>query len=75
MAAETPILPAHIEETISAIAKLHADQHQEAGTLQRLVEGLTARMDLGTRRHSTGSREAWAIGALRDRVDPDDATT
>jgi uncharacterized membrane protein len=42
MAAETPILPAHIEETIRAIAKLHADHHQEAGTLQRIVERLTA---------------------------------
>ena len=42
MAAETPILPAHIEDTIQAIAKLHADHHQEAGTLQRLVERLTA---------------------------------
>jgi hypothetical protein len=31
MAAETPILPAHIEETIRAIAKLHADHREEAG--------------------------------------------
>ena len=42
MVAETPILPAHIEETIRDIAKLHADHHQEAGTLQRVVERLTA---------------------------------
>jgi uncharacterized membrane protein len=42
MAAETPILPAHIEETIRAIAKLHADHREEAGTLQRVVERLTA---------------------------------
>ncbi len=39
---ETPILPAHIEDTIQAIAKLHADHHESAGTLQRLVERLTA---------------------------------
>lgn len=39
---ETPILPAHIEDTIQAIAKLHADHRQEAGTLQRSVERLTA---------------------------------
>ena len=39
---DTPILPAHIEQTIQAIAKLQADHHQEAGTLQRLVERLTA---------------------------------
>ncbi len=42
MIAETPILPAHIEETLQAIAKLHADHRQEAGTLQRAVERLTA---------------------------------
>lgn len=42
MVAATPILPAHIEDTIQAIAKLHADHHQEASTLQRLVERLTA---------------------------------
>lgn len=42
MADETPILPAHIEETIQAIAKLHADHRDEAGLLQRMVERLTA---------------------------------
>ncbi len=42
MVDETPILPAHIEDTIQAIAKLHADHRQEAGALQRLVERLTA---------------------------------
>jgi hypothetical protein len=36
LADETPILPAHIEDTIRAIAKLHADHHLEAGGLQRL---------------------------------------
>ena len=39
---DTPILPAHIEQTVQAIAKLQADHHQEAGTLQRVVERLTA---------------------------------
>ncbi len=39
---DTPILPAHIEDTIQAIAKLHADHRQEAGRLQRMVERLTA---------------------------------
>src|ERR1700712_4601917 len=42
MVSETPILPAHIEDTLRAIAKLHADHRQEAGALQRLVEGSTA---------------------------------
>jgi uncharacterized membrane protein len=41
MAADTPILPAHIEDTIQAIAKLHADHRLEAGALQRLVERST----------------------------------
>jgi uncharacterized membrane protein len=42
LVAETPILPAHIEDTIQAIAKLHSDHRQEAGALQRIVERLTA---------------------------------
>jgi uncharacterized membrane protein len=42
MPADTSILPPHIDETIRAIAKLHADHHEEAGTLQRMVELLTA---------------------------------
>jgi uncharacterized membrane protein len=40
--AETRILPAHIEDTVQAIARLHADHLREAGALQRLVESLTA---------------------------------
>jgi uncharacterized membrane protein len=39
---ETPILPAHIEDTIAAIAKLHADHRLATETLQHLVERLTA---------------------------------
>ena len=39
---DTPILPAHIEDTLQAIAKLHADHRQSAGRLQRTVERLTA---------------------------------
>ena len=38
----TPILPAHIEETIRSIARLHADHFQQATSLQRLVDRLTA---------------------------------
>ena len=44
MTAGTPILPAHIEDTVQAIAKLHADHQQEAGKLQRMVERLTAQI-------------------------------
>lgn len=33
-----PILPPHIEETISAIADLHAEHHRRATPIQRVVE-------------------------------------
>ncbi len=33
-----PILPPHIEETISAIADLHAKHHRRATPIQRVVE-------------------------------------
>ena len=36
------ILPAHIEETVRAIADLHADHHRQASDLQRTVDRLTA---------------------------------
>jgi uncharacterized membrane protein len=42
MAAKAPILPAHIEDTIAATAKVHADHHLETETLQRVVDKLTA---------------------------------
>jgi uncharacterized membrane protein len=38
----SPILPAHIEETIRSIARLHADHHQNATPLQRAMDGMTA---------------------------------
>lgn len=38
----TPILPAHIEETIRSIAMLHAEHHRTATPLQRIVDRLTA---------------------------------
>ena len=37
----TPILPAHIEGTIQSIARLHAEHHQAATPLQRLVDRMT----------------------------------
>ena len=37
----TPILPAHIEETIQSIARLHAEHHQTATRLQRMVDRMT----------------------------------
>ena len=37
----TPILPAHMSDTISAIAKLHADHERAASPIQRLIERTT----------------------------------
>ena len=42
MATETPILPAHIETTIQAIAQLHAEHYKTATALQRTVDRLTS---------------------------------
>ncbi len=39
----TAILPAHIEDTVQAIARLHAEHHGQATPFQRFTEGLTAR--------------------------------
>src|ERR1700731_3718548 len=40
--APLPLLPAHIEETIRSIARLHAEHHQNATPLQRAVDRITA---------------------------------
>lgn len=37
----TPILPAHMSDTIGAIAKLHADHERAASPVQRLIEKTT----------------------------------
>jgi uncharacterized membrane protein len=37
-----PLLPAHIEETIRSIARLHAEHHQNATPLQRAIDRITA---------------------------------
>jgi uncharacterized membrane protein len=37
-----PLLPAHIEETIRSIARLHAEHHQNATPLQRAIDHMTA---------------------------------
>ena len=44
MAAETPILPAHIEDTVQSIARLHAEHYQQATRLQKIVDRMTALM-------------------------------
>ncbi len=43
MADELQILPAHIEDTVQAIARLHADHQARATRMQRFVVRLTAR--------------------------------
>ena len=40
----TPILPAHMSDTIGAIAKLHADHERAASPIQRLIEKTTERL-------------------------------
>lgn len=40
--AATPILPAHIEDTVRAIAELHAEHHRTATPVQRAVARLTS---------------------------------
>lgn len=40
---DTAILPAHVEETVAAIAQLHAEHEARASPLQRTIELLTAR--------------------------------
>jgi|HubBroStandDraft_1064217.scaffolds.fasta_scaffold40983_2 uncharacterized membrane protein len=42
MSEPSPILPAHIEETIQAIARLQAEHHRNATPLQHAVERITA---------------------------------
>ncbi|WOJ88941.1 DUF1003 domain-containing protein [Methylocapsa polymorpha] len=37
-----PLLPAHIEETIRSIARLHAEHHQNTTRLQRVGDRMTA---------------------------------
>ena len=42
MPSDTPILPAHIEDTVQAIAKLHAEHYRQSTRLQRIVDRMTA---------------------------------
>ncbi len=42
MAPETPPVPPHIEETIAAIAALHAEHYRQAGAVRRFVAKVTA---------------------------------
>lgn len=42
MASQVPPVPPHVEESIAAIAKLHAEHYRRAGAFQRLVSAATA---------------------------------
>ena len=48
-----PVLPQHIDETIRAIAQLHAEHHEQATPQQRFVDRLTALFG-----------RPWVIGAM-----------
>lgn len=39
---DTLILPAHIEDTVQSIARLHAEHYQQATRVQRIVDRMTA---------------------------------
>lgn len=39
---DTPILPAHIEDPVQSIARLHAEHYQQATRLQQTVDRMTA---------------------------------
>ena len=54
---DTPILPAHIDETIRAIAELHAQHHRRATPAQRIFDRLTR---LVSRPRFVG----WLTGAI-----------
>lgn len=60
--AQSAILPAHIEETVEAIARLHADHHERATPFQRFTEDLTARVGQSTTiAWLTVAVIAWAV--------------
>jgi uncharacterized membrane protein len=42
--ADTPILPAHIEDTVRSIAELHVQHYRETSLYQRIIDGLTAQV-------------------------------
>ncbi len=63
MEPETPILPAHIESTIQAIAQLHAEHYKTATAMQRIVDRLTS--FIGRPRFVGGLTvvvAAWCVG-------------
>lgn len=65
MAFDTPILPAHIEDTVQSIARLHAEHYEQATRLQRIVDRMTALMGrpafVGL---LTGAVLVWVLGNL-----------
>jgi len=42
--ADTPILPAHIEDTVRSIAELHVQHYRETSLYQRIIDGVTAQV-------------------------------
>ncbi len=71
MTDELPILPAHIQSTVEAIARLHEEHRQGASFLQRIVERVTGLVGrpffIGL---LTGLVLVWMVVALITRWDP-----
>ena len=65
MPTDMPILPAHIQDTVQAIARLRDDHHDQTSALQHVVERLTA--SIGRPRFIaalSGAVAAWVGGNL-----------
>ena len=62
---ETPILPAHIESTIQAIAQLHSEHYQKSVPLQRIVDRMTSAIGRpGFIAGLTVAMLVWCVGNL-----------
>jgi uncharacterized membrane protein len=42
MPQDTPVMPEHVENTVRALARMHADHYEKATPLQRIIDRLTA---------------------------------
>ena len=60
MACEATVLPAHVEDTIRAIATFHADHELQAKPIERLIARLTGLLG---RPSSSCSALPWRCGS------------
>ena len=77
MDASNPAIPAHIDETVKAIARLHAEHRRRATPIQRVVEEMTAQMGrprfVGLLTLVVVLWIAANLGLIADRLAPFDA--